>query len=72
MAAAHGTLRPPGHLSSLLMGSLLQLGIRRKPRRSNHLPGHQRVTLPHLRQLLHLQQPRLHGDSPLPVDGAPD
>jgi hypothetical protein len=54
------------------MGSLLQLGIRRKPRRSNHLPGHQRVTLPHLRQLLHLQQPRLHGDSLLPVDGAPD
>jgi hypothetical protein len=54
------------------MGSLLQLGIRRKPRRSNRLPGHQRATLPHLRQLLHLQQRRPPGDSLLPVDGAPD
>jgi hypothetical protein len=54
------------------MGSLLQLGIRRKPRRSNHLPGRQRVTLPHFLRLLHLQQHRPPGDSLLPVDGAAD
>jgi hypothetical protein len=72
VVALHGVQRLPGHLSNLLTGSPPLLGIRRKPRRSNRLPGRQRPTLPHLRQLLHLQQRRPPGDSLLPVDGAPD